>query len=408
MLKLGKISDDLLKEYFKKVEEHLKAKFTTGKSSLTHINKEIENIENKNTKDTEDTKKLEELKNKKADIENYKIQIENDDKLEKIGELIKCQNIYEIINNNQNYFKELEDIYENFDWDTFRANKERKKVFKEIINKLELKVCPYCGRNHIDAIEVKGENEEKIVVPCLDHFWAKGAKTKEQKDNEEKNGNCSDSNELDKNKYAQYQLSIYNLIPSCYLCNSQFKHDRDVEDQEYKILYPYKEGFEDNIIFNFDFKSKKKQMQYINQLTGFRDSVVDIHIKLFKRKKIKINSIYLNGAEKDEYLNRCRNSNKMFHLEELYDFYHRQNAVDLINKIVWFRNNYFKSVANILKLKKPLGKAFEFLFGRWLDKDNDLKEPLSKFYRDIYEQITNPQLYEPLMESETCSEEVNE
>ena len=31
-----------------------------------------------------------------------------------------------------------------------------------------------------------------------------------------------------------------------------------------------------------------------------------------------------------------------------------------------------------------------------LDKENDLKEPLSKFYRDIYKQITEPHLYDLL------------
>ena len=31
-----------------------------------------------------------------------------------------------------------------------------------------------------------------------------------------------------------------------------------------------------------------------------------------------------------------------------------------------------------------------------LDPENDLKEPLSKFYRDIYKQINEPHLYELL------------
>ena len=47
-----------------------------------------------------------------------------------------------------------------------------------------------------------------------------------------------------------------------------------------------------------------------------------------------------------------------------------------------------------------LGENFEFLFGHWLDLENDLKEPLSKFYRDIYKQITEPHLYD-LLENES-------
>ena len=121
--------------------------------------------------------------------------------------------------------------------------------------------------------------------------------------------------------------------------------------------------------------------------------------------------------------------------------------MDLLNKIVWYRKNYIKSLNSILplfddnlelktfssesnqlfalinyfnRIRKKLnvkfgqdiniddllGENFEFLFGRWLYPDNDLKEPLSKFYRDIYEQITDPHIYEPLMDNETSEEEV--
>ena len=66
--------------------------------------------------------------------------------------------------------------------------------------------------------------------------------------------------------------------------------------------------------------------------------------------------------------------------------------------------DYFNRIRKQLKVKfgqdisldDLLGENFEFLFGRWLEPENDLKEPLSKFYRDIYKQITEPHLYEPL------------
>ena len=184
-----------------------------------------------------------------------------------------------------------------------------------------------------------------------------------------------------------------------------------------------------------------------------------------------------SNEESEKFLDRCKNSNKMFHIEEIYNSEHKQNALDLISKIVWYRKNYFKSLISILpilddfqeqnrygfiannlvsfvtfqnqavfKLKKELnnqmnlwiattstksrndvsaqtassnmdnekikskldefianidindflGEKFDFLFGRWLDSDNDLKEPLSKFYRDIYKQINEPHLYELL------------
>ena len=257
-----------------------------------------------------------------------------------------------------------------------------KDLLLDIVKDLGINVCPYCGRNFIGVIDSNKqlnseEDVNKTNMSCLDHFYLKS-------------------------KNEEFSISLYNLIPSCYVCNSLFKHDKDVLVEEYKILFPYKEGFEDNIKFNFQFEFREEQEKYINALTGGKHDIDSVKIRLVKRKIIKLNSRNIDGEEMNSYIERCINSNTMFHLEELYNEYHHQNAVDLVNKVVWFRDNYLKSTSNILK--KTLGENFHFLFGRWLNKDNDLKEPLSKFYRDIYEQITDPHIYEPLMKDSTNKE----
>lgn len=356
-------------------------------------------------------------------------------------------------------------------------NKKVAKLYKDFIKKLDINVCPYCGRNHIgylklkdndgsdnnikslEAIEIE-DNNTVTIVPSLDHFYPKSL-------------------------YRQFSISLYNLIPSCNLCNLTLKHDIDEE-----LLFPYKEGFEDYVKFNLGDNSEEDLMKVVMFLTG--DSTVDtsdLDIRLVKDiekiKKEKSNNnridtpisaacnedlnsnkvfdnisdtsnindynskiplpakadipLYESGyLEDDGFIERCKNSNKIFHIEDIYNSEHKQNALDLISKIVWYRKNYIKSLNSILSLLEDnyvlkkhwlcnsqllsfiaffnqinsqlkndgknidinnfLGDNFDFLFGRWLDPDNDLKEPLSKFHRDIYKQITEPHLYE-LLES---------
>lgn len=409
MQKLKTLSKEILEEYFAIVKDYCKRRFTFGKSSLTYINKRIKELSRKNNSD-----KIKYCKKKKM-IEEYKKLISDKRKLDKLKELILLFDVREILRTKPNLFENLKVIYEQFDWDQFRNNKTRKNIFKKIIDELGVKVCPYCGRHYVDCIDgedcnVKKNSKKKtkrIIVPCLDHFVAKGAKkSKVIKDNSKKKN-------VDAEKYIQYSLSIYNLIPSCYLCNSQFKHDKDVSGSDYEILYPFKEGFEDNVKFNFNFGTLEKQQKYINALTGNCHAIDDVEICLVNTNKVNDKS----------YLKRCRNSNTMFKIEYIYNEYHHDNAVDLVNKIVWFRKNYAKSWANILKLQREynnalpiatndsicpnenqiynlkniLGVDFNYLFGHWMDKENDLKEPLSKFYRDIYEQVIEPHIYKPLM-----------
>lgn len=414
MLKLKAISEELLEKYFERVKDYCNNRFSKRKLSLAYPENNLNKLlQNNNTSQKGNDENS--LKAKQKMIEEYRKQIKDKSKLDKLKELILLPDVREILRTKPNLFENLKVICDQFDWAQFRNNESRKNIFKRIIDELGVKVCPYCGRHYVDCIEVEDCNEKnnskkktkKIIVPCLDHFVAKGAKkSKIIKDNSKQKNDETE-------KYIQFSLSIYNLIPSCYLCNSQLKHDKDVSEPDYKILFPYKEGFEDNIKFNFNFDTVEKQQKYINALTGNCHAIDDVEICLVNTNKVNDKS----------YLKRCRNSNIMFKIEYIYNEYHHDNAVDLVNKIVWFRKNYAKSWANILKLQREydnalpiatndsirsnenqiynlkniLGVDFNYLFGHWLDKENDLKEPLSKFYRDIYNQVTEPHIYKPLM-----------
>ena len=64
---------------------------------------------------------------------------------------------------------------------------------KNFIEKVNLKVCPYCNRNYIFNFKKKNEKE---ATAQLDHF-------------------------IDKGTYPYLSLCLYNLVPSCGTCNQR-------------------------------------------------------------------------------------------------------------------------------------------------------------------------------------------
>lgn len=278
------------------------------------------------------------------------------------------------------------------------------KTVKDLLGRIQIalgiNICPYCGENHIDIIELSDEVDEfrnnkgkvvrnrnknvkiekKSIVPCIDHFFMKS-------------------------KYPFFQLSLYNLVPSCYRCNTNCKSTNEVENKKCRlnIINPYIEGFEDNVLFNFKFSNREEQVKMINALSGSLKNIEKLDIILVNKdlSEIEIEDTYSNSNSdnvkgKKDYLDRCRKSNDIFHIEKLYNQAHKQNAKDLIKKIVWFKENYFKTTNSVFHsndIEIILKNDFDYLLGSWLIKENDLKIPYSKFYRDIYNQIRHPDLY---------------
>jgi hypothetical protein len=76
---------------------------------------------------------------------------------------------------------------------------------------LGINTCLYCNRNHIHY------DYGKKIGTTLDHFY-------------------------DKATYLYLALSFYNLIPSCYSCNTQLKGSKLFTIETH--LHPYEKGFE--------------------------------------------------------------------------------------------------------------------------------------------------------------------
>jgi len=68
-----------------------------------------------------------------------------------------------------------------------------------LCNEARCRICPYCQQAYAFTLLV---DEHKIFRPTLDHFYAKSI-------------------------YPYLGISLYNLVPSCYTCNSALKRDID-------------------------------------------------------------------------------------------------------------------------------------------------------------------------------------
>lgn len=124
-------------------------------------------------------------------------------KLHKLKEL--CDNLNYLEHNiNFGYMKELfEELYKQY----------RKSYGKELVEDLELQVCPYCNRNFIN-------NTGKYATSQFDHFFPKS-------------------------KYPMMALSLYNLIPCCPQCN----HIKGEHAIDYS---PYNKNFTTDQLLEFE------------------------------------------------------------------------------------------------------------------------------------------------------------
>lgn len=84
-----------------------------------------------------------------------------------------------------------------YDYDRFSDEKISWGAYA-LVNLYELRICPYCQTSHINYHDV----DALKMRPALDHFFPRSI-------------------------YPYLGICLYNLIPSCYQCNSSIKSNKD-------------------------------------------------------------------------------------------------------------------------------------------------------------------------------------
>ena len=219
------------------------------------------------------------------------------------------EKIIEIINSIQNTYLVLTDRNFRFwaNWNPYTMQFGR-----------NIRTCPYCNRQYITAIQ----NGDRKVRADIDHFLPKG-------------------------RYPIFSMSIYNLIPSCKVCNTLKWHNEFKLDEE----TPYEFSLDDIARFKYNIGRKK----------GIE----------FKEKSIKDHNLVESYENMFMIIDTYQfHENIANYLYENHQRYNEKWISDAISSGIISRTNLYKLIV-----------------GDVCKKEEILNEPLSKFKRDIIEQI---------------------
>lgn len=187
----------------------------------------------------------------------------------------------------------------------------------EFIASLGVKVCPYCNRQYITSYE--DETEDRRTTADADHYYPKV-------------------------EYPILQMNIFNLIPSCGVCNSRMKGTKNK-----KHLYPYQDP-SDSLIFKIPLEVGERVLEIL---------------------------IDTQSTE------RAETSVKVFKLNKVY-----QAHLDEASEVKKYAEEYFEFGDKVYEATYGLSIPFD-IFSTWfsfMGKDIS-SEPLIKLRQDIFNQL---------------------
>ncbi|WP_276978913.1 HNH endonuclease [Flavobacterium filum] len=171
---------------------------------------------------------------------------------------------------------------------------------------------------------------------------------------------------LPKNKFPFLSLSLFNLVPSCYSCNSKFKNQREFTiNKELEKISPTSDKFELNELIKFKMRfdiCDNKFEEKIKKIKEIKDVIIEIENK---------DNLYTV----DEFI-------EIFKLRPRYEF-HKEISFKMIKKRKIYSDSQIKEIAQLLKRDEQSIK--EDLFGKECFESNN--EPFEKYKQDIAKQL---------------------
>jgi hypothetical protein len=204
--------------------------------------------------------------------------------------------------------------------------------------------CPYCNRGFIKEVKIRRKNGKSGIRPTFDHF-------------------------LSKSDFPMFALSFYNLIPSCYHCNSSLKHTAQTSCDTH--LHPYIDGFGKDVRFSAKLIDLNKNLS--------DPSNIKVEIKSYGTLTTEKKRQIFGGSNDEGNIN-------LFGLDEIYQM-HRDVAGELIMRTQRFNSAYAATLQSMFgDLKTNKEEFYRFYFGSYLNENDFHKRPLAKMTRDIVSQ----------------------
>ena len=312
------------------------------KKNAKNKNKTIEKIYSKNWLDDKE-KNLENIyqtliqkdKDFKAVFENIKLKAlitSNPNELKNIVEQVE-KNIKRI--NNPTKISDLKNTIK----DIFKYDgKFQPKVASFFEEHLNPRTCYYCDIDYINVYEQQEKNKKDFRNKfTLDHF-------------------------IDKGDYPYLALSLFNLVPSCYVCNSKIKNSvKFYTNEKLKHTNPFLE--------TFNFHEKVKFKLFLD------NSCKNLYIKSKENIDIPLKENYTN--QYDKYI-------EIFKLNERYKV-HKDIVFEMIQKAELYPESRLRELQDLTGI--PFQQIKKDIFNL-IDENEDLsKQPFSKLIKDISEEL---------------------
>lgn len=219
-----------------------------------------------------------------------------------------------------------EKLYEAFNYDGFRQS-----TLIQLVKKMNLKACPYCNHQYTLYVFKKiGSNHKSMAKFQYDHFFSKV-------------------------KYPFLSMSLYNLIPSCSICN---------------------QGKTDN-------KLDKRFNPYVTDLGSIFKFTVAKPVSLFIGAQAK-DEIELSLTPKEGYTPKEVNEyDETFNIKAQYAR-HKDIIQEIYDKT--YLDSYFSEKGHFPFLSK-IDDPRKLLYGVSLETSDIEKRPMTKFIQDLREQL---------------------
>ena len=226
----------------------------------------------------------------------------------------------------KNQIGKKENKYIKFIFDYTDLQTDKIKPFFE--ENLDISTCYYCNIDFVNTYNTKSGKKNKFT---LDHFY-------------------------DKATYPYLAFSLYNLIPSCYTCNSKLK-----KNEEFKNLAPSSK--------KYDFETKVKFKLFLD------DSFKNLHVKSKENIDIPLKENYTN--QYDKYI-------EIFKLNERYKV-HKDIVFKMIQNAELYPESRLRELQDLTGI--PFQQIKKDIFNL-IDENEDLsKQPFSKLIKDISEEL---------------------
>lgn len=206
----------------------------------------------------------------------------------------------------------------------------------EHISRVDIEICPYCGRNYIYYAEHPTKsNPYTMVKPDIDHF-------------------------LPKSEYPYLAMNYYNMIPSCISCNRmpcKWGNDPigETRDKEY-LMHPY------------DFREKDITFSYKPT------------VRLFDKDSIEVRMTCQTTDLEVGYKTWLN----------LDQFYAKHNGIvkNMYVRLESLQRSYQTFMGENFSIPKEfIDRIPEIVFGYKLESEKAKEELMYKFKKDIYMQM---------------------